>query len=487
MQSNPEELNQFLAKMRRDFTHIGYIGNPFFYLTKPTEENMQKYLVSSPGSRVCLYFELFLVFPRILRNFMSSLAIATLKSSESRSWHVPEGVNARNLIISHYTHAQDPNESDIFFGKTTQDPQNFVFYLNSTRIDARVIQNIFYKANKRNLIVSTKSLSVIETIRLQNKQLHLSLLLLIKVLRGSQLGLKEKRLLITAAHFQHSRSTIANLVLESRLRDLLEVLRPKNLILTIEGHAHEALILELRNREFSQARLVGYQHAPIVPGQYSFYQVLERFNRKDLLLTCGKSTQAIINQALPDLHVKILGSPKFSQISISEKKFEKIFVLGAVEGSAESCNSFIRLFNILSKYSPQVAFTLRPHPAINKKLSKKLFRSLEISMNLQLSTKSLLDDLKEAHIVIFQSSAVGIQGLGHSVIPVHFDFSNLGLLNPLSGSAFADLEFADPSILGNFLNNFNIKEFSSLKFYEHCSVTLQDYYTPLKDLTSLID
>jgi len=484
---NPEELDKFLCNFREKLNDPDYIANPFFYLVKPTEENMEKYRLHHSKYRISLFLELALVFPRIIKNFITSLVIAALKSHESRMWGTNQFSPTQNLIISHYTYAQNPKMNDVFFDNAALDPRNFVLYLNSTRTDAQVIQRNYNQSSKENLVINTKSLNLFQTLKLQLKQLSLSTRLLNHVLRDNNLSLIEKRLIVTAAHFQHSRPTIANLVLKVRLCELLKALQPRTIILTIEGHAHENMILQLRDSDFKQIRLVGFQHAPIVPGQFGFYHVLESFKMDDLLLTCGETTEILIKHALPNLRVDVLGSPKFTRTENYSKAADKVHVLGAVEGTVESLKSFIQLFNSISKQLPQLNFALRLHPAIDRNLSKKQLRSMSESENLKLSYNSLEEDLKRSHAVIFRSSAVGIHGLGYSALPVHFDSCNKGMLNPLSGTVFGNLEFDDESNLAKFLEKLNLQDLQSNEFYDKCSNVLEKYYAPLKDLNTLID
>jgi len=486
MSFDPRGLDEFLSRIKTDFNDSDFIANPFLSLVKPTEENLKKYFVSQPESRLRFGIEVLGVLPRILLNIAYSAAISIAKFSENHNWNIDGIKKSHNLYISHFTYAQSPQNDDVFFGKNSRDPAGTVFYLNSTRKNGFEVQKSYSDLGKLNVVVNTKSLGLLQTLLVQIRQIPNSFKLLFLALSNSSYTLIQRRLLLKLSISQHSRQTMANLFTKVRLSEIISKSRPENIILTIEGHAHEAMVINLRDTDFPDMRIVGFQHAPIVPGQFSFYRLLKAFNSKDLVLTCGNITNEMISRDQPSLPIRILGSTKSIKIAPSLKSLTTMKVLGAVEGTLESLQSFIILFNELSNLLPDKHFVLRIHPALSQGVVQKLLNSKSTSINLTISTNPLTEDLNNSHVTIFRSSAVGLEGLAFASLPVHFDAETNGLLNPLSQINYPKIEFSNVEDLANFLKTWPLSRNNAEEFRAESLRVVNEYYFPMQDINLLI-
>ena len=487
MSLDPRGLDEFLSRIKTDFNDSDLIANPFLSLVKPTEENLKKYFVSHPESRLRFGIKVLGVLPNILFNIVYSAAISIAKFPENHRWNIDDIKKSRNLYISHFTYAQSPQNDDVFFGKNSQDPADTVFYLNSTRKNGLKVQKSYSDLGKLNVVVNTKSLGLIQTLMVQKRQIPNSFKLFFLALSNSSYTLFQRRLLLKLSISQHSRQTMANLFTKVRLTEIISKSHPENIIFTIEGHAHETMVIKLRDTDFPSMRIVGFQHAPIVPGQFSFYRLLKAFNSKDLILTCGEITKELISRNQPSLPIGILGSPKSIKNSPSLKSLTTMKVLGAVEGTYESLQSFIILFNELSDLLPDIHFTLRIHPALSQDIAQKLLKSLSTSLNLEISTNKLTEDLNISHVTIFRSSAVGLEGLAFASLPVHFDAETNGLLNPLSQINYPKIEFSNIYDLAKFLKTWPLSRNNAEDFRSECLHVISEYYFPMQDINLLID
>jgi hypothetical protein len=483
---DPKKLNDFLSKIWGTFESESLDGNPFLHLVKPTSENLRKYQLRFPLSKVYLFLSVLAVFPRIIFLVINSLAISVARTRENFRWTPKQENQYERLIISQFTSAQNPDQDDIFYGSNTKDPNSVIFYLNSTRNQAHKIQNNFTNSGKANVVVNTKSLWISGVIKIHIKQMKGSIKLLTYAAFNSTNSILERRLLIEASVFQHARSTIANQITKVRLTQLLLECNPADIVLMTEGHAHESMVLNLRNKNFPSIRILGYQHAPIVPGQFSFWHVLNGFNKEDMLFTCGATTQHVIEVTHPNLKVKILGSLKI-KVAVHQPKDSKCLqVLGVVESTRESLIEFVSLFNFLADSIPNVEFTLRIHPGLDQRTSNQILKKLLTLKNLRISTETLVEDLQRTHIGVFRSSAVGLEGLAFGVLPVHFDASHFNYLNPLKYTKMQKYEFSEAKILADFLDQKPLDLNSSQSFQEECTNVLSDYFYPMKSITSLI-
>lgn len=483
---DPKKLDDFLSKIGETFESEVLDGNPFFHLVKPTSENLRKYQLRFAPSKVYLFLSGLAVFPKIIFLVINSLAISIARTRENFRWTSKQEYQYERLVISQFTSAQNPDQDDIFYGSNTQDPNSVIFYLNSTRNQAHKIQSNFINAGKLNVVVNTKSLWISGVIKIHIKQMKGSIKLLTYAAFNSTNSILERRLLIEASVFQHARSTIANQITKVRLTQVILECNPADIVLMTEGHAHESMVLNLRNRNFPSIRILGYQHAPIVPGQFSFWHLLNGFHKEDILFTCGATTQHVIEAIHPNLKVKILGSLKIKIFVDQPKDSECLKVLGVVESTRESLIEFVSLFNFLANSIPSVEFTLRVHPGLNQRTSNQILKKLVTLKNLRISVETLVENLQQAHVGVFRSSAVGLEGLAFGVLPIHFDASHFKYLNPLEYTTMQNFEFSDPKILANFLDQKSLDWSSSQFFQEQCRNVLADYFYPMKSITSLV-
>ena len=487
MINNPIDLDKFLCEIRERYTPQNIAPNPFFYLVKPTQENLGKYRLNGKNTKSRLTLDLILFPPLVFGLFVKSLLIAVLKKRESSSFNVENLVKSKILIISHFTHAQRVERKDIFFGSQRIFEENHIFYLNSTRLDGREVNQQYAKVGKLNQTINTKSLGFFQTIRLHFTQNRLMFNLISLALGKSEFTIGQKRLLIKAAKWQHHRSTIANLVLRNRILAVLERIQPENIVLTIEGHSHESMIFEIRNSKFKNTKIIGVQHAPIVPGQFSFFRLIGSFSKLDVLLTSGVTPKELVLNKVPSVRVEILGSPKSIEHKPVINTSSKELILGAVEGTSGSLREFINLFNDLATQLPQICFVLRLHPAIDVREANREIKKLLQLKNLSVSKGSLSEDLSQSRIVIYRSSAVGIEALAYSAIPIHFDSSGQNLLNPISELMHLPTGFSNSleivRHIKEILRDEKLQEMVNYDFFK----VFCGYYSPLEDINLLID
>jgi len=487
MISNPIELDKFLREIRERHTPQNISPNPFFYLVKPTQENLEKYHLRGDSSSFRLTLDLVLFIPLLIHYQVKSVAISIVRLKESNKFRPENLKKTKKLVISHFTYAQKASTEDVFFGHNVNDDETFVFYLNSTRNQAQDICDRYVEAGRKNQIINTKSLKILKMLQLHLFQNKLMFSLIGIALSESNLSTYQRRLLIRGALWQHHRATVANLVLRERLLSVISQIQPSKLILTIEGHSHEFMILEARKLKFKNVKVVGVQHAPIVAGQFSFFELLNHFSKIDILLTSGIATQRQISDRSPNLDIRVLGSPKSLKIEPVIDFSSKRHVLGAVEGVSQSLESFIALFNDLAFHIPQKNFVLRLHPALDGHVVKALMKKLDRLENLSISKESLSVDLANSAVVIFRSSAVGIEGLAYSALPMHFDPSGEGLLNPLLDLGLGPDVFTTAEELATYLKQASNQDIPIPSDQKKLFTLFNEYYSPLKDINQLID
>lgn len=482
----PEALDKFLFETRNLIKNSDIKANPFFYLVKPTEENVSKYSFYKTESYLLLIFDTLFFFPRIVLEVLSASAVSLIWHKKIYQAQPQSKLKCESLFVSHYTIAQSKSDKDIFFGSAVESPNSHVFYLNHTREKTNQIIASFKRKNMNQFFVNTKTLSLMPTLKTHFRQSKVSWPLFKYALGRNNLLVSQRRILLRGARFQHSRPTLANLILRNRLMNLMFSLQPERLVITLEGHAFEAMLIDLREVFFPRTQIVAYQHAPVVPSQFNIKRIVSLLRSSDLVLTSGLITKGLFLHAQPRARVEILGSPKAKEFAYQTKDVKRLRVLLVPEAARESLMDFALLGRHLAINFPSASFTLRLHPDTGKKLLVATRKILNRLSNIQISELPLSADLKSSHVTLFRSSAAAIEGLAYGSLPIHFESGGSGNLNPLFDFQFSVPTFYNYSDLVYFLENLDISKSQSQIYQRESFKKFSLYYSELHDFNTLI-
>jgi hypothetical protein len=456
----PRIIEFLLTKVQKEIGESLTLANNYFRLVKPTEENLIRYSNLERLSKKTILFDLLNTPIKIFLELIKSMAIAVIKSSESASFEAPAKLQAKRIFVSHYTHAQKPSQPDVFFDRLpAQD--DLIFYHNNTLLNRKKIMHVLSKGAARpNIVVTTKSLGICKTVSLQSKNLYISLKMLRAAIIPNRFSLIERKILISASSSQVSRQTVVNQVNLKRLGLLLSDKKPESLIITLEGHAYEALYIELIHRKYPDIQLMVFQHAPVVPEQFGLMKNLLRLKSSDVILSSGEVTKDYFESLNLKPPVRLLGSPKWKPVVAAQKSEELTTILGAAEGTLESLESFAKLFQGLNEMDLGLKLILRVHPAMSSQEIERVLSRLHFGKQLILSDRQLEEDLRDSHFCIYRSSAVSIEGLAYGVYPLFYNPVGNQALNPLY---FAKLEVPVFRSLSDFREFFlNLRGASSI-------------------------
>jgi hypothetical protein len=479
-------LDKFLLEIREFIKNSDIQANPFFHLVKPTEENISKYRFYKPESLLFLTFDTIFFFPRIVIEVLYALAISIFWSTYKSQSQLASSTPCESLFLSHYTSAQFRSDKDVCFGSAVDSPNSYVFYLNHTRKSTKQILAGFKQKNRTRVFVNAKTLSLLPMLKIQLQQSKVSWSLFKHALCREGLPVSQRRLLFRGARFQHSRPTLANLILRNRMMTLMSSLQPKRLIFTLEGHAHEVMLINSREEFFSRTQIVAYQHAPVVPLQFNIKRVASMLRSSDLILTSGPTTKSFFLQASPIARIEILGSPKARVFEYQLKDESHLRVLLTPEAARESLLEFAQLARKLSINVPGALFTIRLHPDTSKKLLRIVKETLKKSSNIQISELALAADLKSSHVTVFRSSAAAIEGLAFGSLPVHFELGGSGNLNPLYGTQYDVPAFYEYEGLIKYLSALNISKCNSQEKQRESFKIFTLYFAKLQNFSDLI-
>jgi len=425
----PSELEIRLKNLVSKFPGLDLAPNTFLQIVKPTDELLEPYSKYFLAGGPNILTSRLLFLPRIILNILKSILISLARVSEIKSWNAHQVHPKESLYISHFTHAQRSEADDVFFGELLDRTSSNVFYLNSTRINHQGLVMFYPKETRNNLFFMTKSLNVATVIFTHMKFFTISLKLFRHSFNNS-LSKSDKWLLIEAGVRQHSRPTMANKFFENRISDVIQKTRPKIIHFTFEGHAHEAVLINLILRNFREITLAPYQHAPIVPEQFGLMRNINRLGTKDRIFTSGNITRDYFKSFRSDIPITAIGSSKYKESALTSNLGTHVKVLGASEGTIQSLEAFIKLFSSLTHYHQNIEFKLRVHPAISEREMGLALKNAEGAKEV-ISRNSLVEDLSTSTYCVYRSSAVAIEGLAYGVTPLFFDQSRSQGLNPL--------------------------------------------------------
>ncbi len=465
--------------------------SPYLHPDKTAQEKISKYPILFMDQN---FISLTIYRSKFAAKFLKSLLIPmvyhlynrpTLKSSNQNFFE-----NIDTIFVSHYTHEGISElDQDFYFGdlpKSTKikSTQNLVLFFNHTRDQSMQPSSGDTDVNFKPMkILLPKTTNNKTFIRIYFKQMKLFYRIFLKANSNSKKSVMQKIFLYELALQQLNQSAFIQQSLVHNILEICKKSEPRKIMLTFEGHSYETFLARKIDRYFVNMEIGVYQFSALVPAQNSFFKNLELLPRKTVIYVSGENPakQIISLTSLDKNRIQILGSHKNSGKSFSmESKSNNINVLLAPEGSASSLTEFVALLRHCIESLPDVNFVLRPHPASFSYVQKILDKSLGSHLNKFLSKNTLENDLKAAHICIYKSSVVGIQGLQYGVLPIHFSNLDSGAIDPISVS---DLPHPRVNSLKKLINELEIYHQKTGKQKIHLSKNLnkafKKYFNPI--------
>ena len=423
-----------LKEINSQIGDLFLLANPFFRLTKPTEENLLKYKYYRKRYMKLKTFFNFIRFPLIvIAQALWNISLSLLTPWE---WYPRQELGSQNnklVGLSQITTANPKFTADPLLGQIplqlNQNDSLAMFYLNGTRTSRGVLRKLLLSQDIKEVVVNSKTLSPFETIKLLILNFKASLILIKLVVKSNDKSAEKLYLFSEGLIYQFRRPTFANLVLLRRLVKVLEKNHTKVLFFTLEGHAHEAMIITLIKTTFPDIHIRAIQHAPIVSSQSGYFENLLLLRQSDSVRCTGDipkefTLSYLESQTDSCRDVKVIGSSKsqhiFSSVDIVRTRTPGS-ILFLPEGTEKSTNEFLGLFRYFARIFPDIQFVIRLHPAASSPTGVKKFLKEPGINNARISDSSLSGDLCGAAYCIYRGTAAAIEGLAYGVIPIHYN------------------------------------------------------------------
>lgn len=485
-------LLSYLQEVLKNLNNLYLLANPYFRLVKPSSEVLGRYPVNS-RMPLCIVTVVYLVRVPLSITFslIVNLALSVITPWEWVRKPKKEQRFFDSILLSQITTRSPDFNSDPLLGPIPRilcsKKKLLVFYLNGTRVLKPSLVRILTKQKTCSFLVNSKTLSPIATLQIFLGNV-LAVNQLFRLFAKPEMRNKIAiTILLKGVIFQFKRETLANLIMLRNFDQLTEFVSFNSLVLTIEGHAHEALLMKYVAENFPNVRISAIQHAPIVPSQVGYFNNLSLLRKNDNLLCSGVITARMSSKYLSEITssppiIKVLGSSKSDLIpkpKLENKVLAKDSILLLPEGTHSSLAELIEVLDYLAQFFRQKNFILRIHPAtkLNAQLKRRIAQAT--SLNVRISRATLQEDFEQSSVCIYRSSAAAIQAMLFSVFPIHYSELSAFDLDPIPQSEIVHPDAHNAHSLSEFVSQIDSTLFVSEEYQKKLSAFGQQYFQKL--------
>lgn len=431
---NKEKYN-LLTKTAQKFCK--YLDSDIYYIFQaniPRYHNvyLKDYKILNKNNFVFYSQVFFKIFKNIFQRIIQMLRGIFVKKN------IFETLKVKNVFVSH-NFKQDNNFTDLyfsnFFKKKNIVDNSFVFIFNhSNKILESKNCNNFYINNISNFK---------DEIKIFLNQLRI----FVKILNFKTVDQYEYKFKFFILTDLFSLETKKNFLFQLYLKRFLKKNKPKNLITPYEGQSYEKVALNKENYLDHKITSYGFVRTPMYKNHHFFFEPVNLKYYPDNIITAYKC----------DLFEKTIdvGSNYFSLEKV-KNKFSSNIILLCPEGLVDETKNFIDLAK--RDKNKKFKFIFRIHPILKNKLN--LFN---LPANIEISNKSLNDDLYEATYCIYRGTSVSYNCVASYVYPLYYDYS-----------------IFDVNSLEQFGNNFHYSKFQNFN-------DLQDILSMISDLEKKLE
>jgi len=308
-----------------------------------------------------------------------------------------------------------------------------IIYTNHVKFNyTKISKLLFNKNGKVNSCLIPKLLKPLENI----KFIFIASLLSFKCLKsGVRIWYKDpvkSAFLIRGSVKFMNRQTYNNYLILTRVKEYYIKSNAHTIFMTFEGHSYEHYVaVGIKSKQVS--KIVFYQHSPIVPDHFGLKFFLQNYSGNLYILTTG----VIYKNYFEEISIKpnyiVVCSNQSKDIFYHNHNHTSNKILIAPEGTVRATYDFLKLISDLCKANSNNQVSLRLHPNLTRSLRLNLLiKKLNRFSNFSISYDNLANDLTQSKFVIYRSSAVGVQVLPYTAIPVFFSEAGESGLNVLS-------------------------------------------------------
>lgn len=402
--------------LNRDFPQFLAFNFLFFIRRHDVFKDNYKFLGLFP------LFQFILVMPIFLLHFLKYISLLFI--------NLPFSLIKTNyqklsdcLFITHSIN--DFEEKDLYFPSWDQELKN-EFGLLSKNLCFDYSKKVF-KDLKRKKIYIPKYLNPVAEIKIFLSQLHLILLIIIKLFQAKDT--QEVSIYLKMISEVFSSSVINNIRFYKYLYKQFTFSKPKYLFITFEGHAWETLALIVAKR-FSVS-VFAYQHSAIFSDQHSIFRNLPELH-PDVICIPGSGYKHFYKN-FSRSKIAVTGSVRSFEFNPEIKELGDTILL-LPEGIDSELFAFIDLASSAIEINNDLNFMLQLHPfhrtdkAINT--IKAMIKTKGIHERITINESDLTYDVFKSKIALYRGSSLIIKLLGWGAYPVFYG-SNMIYQDPI--------------------------------------------------------
>ncbi len=232
--------------------------------------------------------------------------------------------------------------------------------------------------------------------------------------------------------------SISALRFSCQFEKLVSLLRPKAVLVTMEGHAFERLAFFAARKANARVQCFGYQHAILFPHQHAIKRALGGTYDPDIIFTAGKQTINVLKKGYQGHNVKIfnIGTHRYScpkTIYNSKKSGTDLSCLILPDGNISECLYLCQFAYDAAVNIPEINFRIRLHPLISIEVLISIDQDFSsLPKNLSFSTCSdIQDDFKSSKWALYRGSGSAIHAVMAGCRPIYVRSNDSINIDPL--------------------------------------------------------
>ena len=351
------------------------------------------------------------------------------------------------LFLSHLlSSSHQDQQDDFYFGHVPADLaqtgiSTSIALINHTKIHPRQLALRFVSTAVPRFILSD-SLSMADEFNLRQRLVSEKQKLRTLV-TDLPLGL-EKQVAARAVVESMSSATLGNLRIGCQVAMLVQKLQPKALVVTYEGHAYERIAFYAARSVLPNITCIGYQHAAIFQYQHAIRRKLAPKYNPDYVLTAGvvAQSQLLGSNILGAIPISVLGSTRIakkpansnikSAATRGSTNVERFGCVVLPEGIESECHLLFAFAIECARALPNINFVWRLHPLISfKTLLKGNRRLRERTPNIELSERTLEEDIGRCQLALYRGTTAVVQAVMGGLTPIYLQMRDEMTIDPL--------------------------------------------------------
>ncbi len=347
----------------------------------------------------------------------------------------------------HQNHDINNKKNDFYFSHITKE-------LDSENFDIFFIKH--HKSEGDKLYINDE-LSLIDEIKIfLNLNSHMFQLIKLFI-KAKDL---ERKIIFLSIINNFSQEHFKNLRIYHNAVFLINMIKPKIILTTFEGHSYERLIYAASYSIKNSIKRYAFSHSIIFKHQNAIKLKLPEKFSPNIIFTAGSSGLYFLEKNLEDKDIKIdiLGSNRFIEKKVFKgNKIRQLLFIP--EGYIEENDLFLNFANKILSKNKEIKILIRFHPIFLDQLNK-IFENNNNDRLLLSKNSKIEDDFEVCEAFVFRGSTLAVQAARHGLVPIYYNqYSDLNI-NPFHDFPEGYKSVSNENQLNAYLNS-NLIEFNN--------------------------